>query len=200
MPGNVFIYKKGCAKFCQGFQSWFWVKHLDKLVKSMVKIFKAATFTRAQPELFLTCCLPIYLPSTLTLLKKELTICPEKNYSHCDNLSPLEVSWLASSPERGAGCLSAHLNSCECLIAFLFKNNSHLVCHYFLSLVFQTGSTHVHVPASCPCYCYAVLGEACNLNASSIRQACPTYAFWDTNEFSLMQNHKLTTSYDILKI
>lgn len=145
--------------------------------------------------------LPTNIPSFHSHLAQERTHhFPWKNYSHCDNLSPLEVSWLASSPERGAGCLSAHLNSCECLIAFLFKNNSHLVCHYFLSLVFQTGSTHVHVPASCPCYCYAVLGEACNLNASSIRQARPTYAFWDTNEFSLMQNHKLTTSYDILKI
>lgn len=199
------MYICGYAKFCQGSQSWFWVRHLDKPVKTMANFFQLWRQSRHLQEgtaWAVSYLLPTNLPSFHSHHAQERTHhLPWKNYSHCDNLSPLGVFWLASSPERGAGCLSAHLNSCECLITFFsFKNNSHLACHYFLSLASQTGSTRVHVPASCPCYCCTVLGEACNLKASSIHQACPTYAFWDTNEFSLMQNHKLTTSCDILKI
>lgn len=67
---------------------------------------------------------------------------------------------------------------------------------------FQTPSDLIfeNTKDSCPCYCCPVLGEVCNLKPCSICWACLTYAFWDTNEFSLMQSHKLITSYDNLKI
>lgn len=88
----------------------------------------------------LSCFSPAPYQSTFLSLslcsRKNSPSALKKNYSHCDILSLLGVSWLASSPERGADALvfSAHFNSCECLITFLFKNNSHLACHYFYHL------------------------------------------------------------------
>lgn len=94
--------------------------------------------------------LPTNLPSFHSHHAQERTHhLPWKNYSHCDNLSPLGVFWLASSPERGAGCLSAHLNSCECLITFFFFKKKLSSCLSSFSITCLPNWIN---PCACPCF------------------------------------------------